>query len=441
MKKFFIILILAIAAIILFSCENNDEYMVKNVKNFAPRVYVENVDAIFSTNSTMKSTSESVNIYTYTSDGLIDMIKIVDENGDTVVDGFNVISLEESFDLNNYYAYFKGDFSIVVGVDLITNENIYNTFNNILVRKNDGRIFDMPYDIDVIHSTMYSLNSSFEYDILGNLYFTDVEGDVYKFNGNNENIPDFKFLFNQYITDDPHNEGIAGYKPYMVIDEDYLILHSSDETQMWVYKNDTLKHYDYFEQYQTNTISFLWTNNIGNVYTYIKPDDGYKKLCEVSFSNDSVIITDIEVTNVLNSFGLLSTYYMKTENGDSYFINQNGNNFIIFDNETKTLKQYNLPVNFVENFNGNNNNTFAISDSNNIVVYYNSITDNVISQEFDENVVDVTVTNEQSTTKSSNENNNKIVVVTETKIYTIDIESGVVQENEKIVDVENLIGI
>lgn len=186
MKRFFVILFTAVIAIMLFSCENNDDSNdVKNVVKFTPRFNVENVDAVFNSSTNLKSTSAlkstlaSPNIYTYNADGLIDMISVVDDNGD----GFIVVSLAKSFDLNKYFAYFEGVFSVVVGVDMNTGENVDSIFYKMLIRKSDGRMFEMPHEINVFLSTMYSLNASFEYDRNGNLYFSDFDGDVYKFNG------------------------------------------------------------------------------------------------------------------------------------------------------------------------------------------------------------------------------------------------------------------
>lgn len=446
MKSILTLLFLPVIAIILFSCENSDDsndYTVTYIRKITPRFGVENVDALFtSSNSITKSTSATPNIYTYDADGLINMLQVVDENGDTIINGFKVGSLTESYDLNRYYAYFEGAFSVVVGFDVNTNENVDSIFYRMLIRKSDGRMFEMPYDICVDRSTLYSLNASFEYDRNGNLYFSDVDGDVYKFSVNNTETPEFKYLFNQYIGGDPHNDGIFENEPkaYIVVDEDYLIL--KQYSQFWVYKDGVLTTYDYWEQLnQGDYISVLWSNNNGKLYAYVMPNWASRKISEISFIEDSIILTDVKNSNALNGISLLSTFTMKNQNGDCYFINQNDYGFWYFNNTDTTFKQVSLPVTFVESFTGNDENVFAVKQGTKLV-FYNSDIDEVKTKDFSENIIEVVVsTPEQTTLKSINSGECNITVTTSNKIYTVDATTGEITEETEMNGVSDLIGM
>jgi hypothetical protein len=317
-SKLFYILILIV---ITFGCGKD----AVDTKRSVPVLNIIDAESLVILGSDLKSgNTEEKNLYKITSDGSLEEVKFVNSDGSELDEGATQASIkvEEIFKMNDAYICLVGNFTVW---DTLDNFQYYNT---LLVRKDDGAIFDFGNEDD---SYSELINAKFLTKHDENLFQTDQGGNLYYPNGNGSMI--YKLDIS-----DPNSLIRTEYLPsgqkarYFAIDKDgNCIYHLYSDETLRVKKQDggifdiNMEDVDFGD---------FWIGNSGEIYftshNYWQENDavGTILISKLDNSNGLDIVTVWQHISDYN----YETKYMGVVNYDEYFFKIKKQNSIIFIN-------------------------------------------------------------------------------------------------------------
>ncbi len=233
-------------------------------------------------------------------------------NGDSIIN-YPSIWVNAINHFGNDYLLIEGSFSYLNTIDTSNIQMI--TYNNLLVRKSDGAIFDFGGSVDWNRSSRYK-NSILYTDNAGNLYYSDgasiykvstsVEGKVTK-----ENILPYTQTFKYFMVD---GKGNLIYQPDNYTDEGFKVKIAGGGIFDWMPPIDP----PYTDANPSWGTSWVWVSDDGKLRalseTIIEPADEGEgngeqeaditmSIREVAFSNlSSQFANKIDITNLFQDF-------------------------------------------------------------------------------------------------------------------------------------------
>lgn len=277
MKKHLIIILTA--TLIVFGCKKAKD---TTGRKEVPVLDISNAESLVVLESSTTSRNSSGTFYKITSNGAFEEVKFVNPDGTDIDSGQTqaTVSVQSIHNISSEFIILTGSFSVW---DTIGNNQYYET---ILVRKNDGAIFN--FGANDIDDTSLLGDEPFQFDNYGDFYYSNYSDMVFKVDISNPNT----IVKSEYLSTGQEAQyfGIEGQG-------NCIYKYGSSFGNFGNGTND-------FRLRKTNGGIFevaisgrdnneFWIGNNGKVYfTTYTWDNGYKPLIHSLIINNSNVLID-----------------------------------------------------------------------------------------------------------------------------------------------------
>lgn len=327
---------LFLSAIIVTNCSDKDPSSPRHFK--LPKLNLENASSIIvyekSNGSGGRIAQEETNLYKLTSDGSVDQVRFINEDGteiDPAITG-TLVEVSELVNVNENYLLLKGSFS---AWDSLGNTVYYTS---LLVNKDNGAIYDfINYDV-YINPNNYFQGKTFQEDMNGNIYYSTINGVVIKVD-----------------VSDPDNLSKAPYlptgqmAPYFAIDSQGNCTYTENDIENMTVRLSKKSGGIY--EFGTNVVDEFWSGTNGYVYyTSYNHDDEVTNINKITIDENGTVSSSKvweapEFGTYWGVQNLNHNYYYKIpkENSIIFVAFANGSPFEFFENDS-TVAEFELPA-------------------------------------------------------------------------------------------------
>lgn len=316
-------------AAMLFSCSKDEEGSPKIYQKIALDITDAQNLAVINPNSSFgrNGNDGSASLYKLTTNGNFEAVSFINADGTSLDEGATDTQIEVNniINLNSDFVVLGGYFKVY---DTIGNTQEHYS---LLVRKNDGAIFDFEVGNALSNANPDSrqfINSKpFDVDSNENIYFTGYSDEFYKLQLNSLPTPSYT------------NIGLSGQH----------ISYFDTDSQGNIYFNDgegylkVLKATGGVEVISENDPHFYWVGNNGQFY-YCEGDNGQFYMADGSTGNYSPTLLFTEYATTYYN----GQYFQVNKGNSSLFIsvsyNSNGRHYE-FSETTNTISEIDLPYN------------------------------------------------------------------------------------------------